>query len=138
MSDKGTFSDFACRHEDENDAADSVMQWVLDKFNERAHPDHPATRENLLSNICYALALVYRARIVSTDADQWGAITAETWDFDYDTGAGFQTYIQCDDFEDGLALTYKAFYDKYGEERDFSAQDQAAHEAAMAEIAGEE
>jgi len=83
------------------------MAWALNKAN--------VAKEDLLTWAVYALNWGYGASITGIDNDQWSAISTET----YGKEDKFQTYIQCDDVLDGIAFTIKAYYDKFGEGRDW-------------------
>jgi hypothetical protein len=93
------------------------MAWALDYLSRdkdgQPHA-HPVTRENLLSAVVYTLTGAYSASITGIDCDQWCLITAATYGYNPAEDDGFATAIQCDDAEDGIAFTLKAFYDHYG------------------------
>ena len=102
---------FACRCSGEEIAkCDEVMTWTLEHL---SSPGHPTTPENLISRVIYTLEFRYQAHITGIHADMWAVITASTYG-DLAPERPFTTAIQCDELEDGLAFTFKAFYDRFG------------------------
>lgn len=69
-------------------------------------------RDNLASGILHGLHWRYRVQVVEVSVDQWMAIHASSW-----APIDISFYIQCDQFEDGLALLYKRCFERWGEER---------------------
>lgn len=122
MIEEKEYDSFACHHGDGEKDCIEIRAWAykyLDTDN------YPTTAENFLSKFMYTMLLVYHAKF-DFDADQWGAVSCSNLylengagDIEYqqklvnELGGTFSTYIQCDDFEDGLAYTLKAWVDHY-------------------------
>lgn len=68
--------------------------------------------------VAHRLNWNYHASIDGIYADQWLGIASSTFGHPDGEEPAFGTFIQCDQAEDGLAFTLKAYYDKYGDERE--------------------
>jgi hypothetical protein len=66
------------------------------------------TDANFLSRVVESLNWQFNARITCIANDQWSQVTAEAWD------GSFTTIIDCDQVEDGIAATWKAFANRHG------------------------
>lgn len=101
---------FACRcSEAEEKECDDVLALVKEKLDPTEH--------NLVSRIIASLEWDYLASVGTIAMDQWFGISSQTHDNHED---GLFTWVQCDMVEDGLAFTWKAYYDKYGDDRNRS------------------
>jgi hypothetical protein len=104
--------DFACRCTPKASAkAQAVLEWAYQHLSKGTTEMRPIQTDatNLLSHVVFTLEWNYRAMITMIPTDQWSAVATSTHD------KKFSTYIQCDNVEDGLAYTLKAYYDKFGE-----------------------
>jgi hypothetical protein len=111
------------------DRCEAIMKWALDHLSTDRNGEiihGKVTKENLLTSVVYELQWAYGASITGIDCDQWCAISTSTHDathnketdgYDPVDPPKFTTYIQCDDVEDGLAYTLKAYYDEFGNSR---------------------
>ncbi len=125
------YDDFACKHgEDGPKECAEVREWA---YKYLSTDKYPTTAENFLSKFMYNMLLAYHVEI-NFFADQWGGISCSNEYLkdpdrgnqkykdeiinEFKTKDTFTTFIQCDDFEDGLAYTLKAWIDHYGEENE--------------------
>ncbi len=81
-----------------------------------------ADDSDLLTKVILALEFNYNANITSIASDMWSGIRSQTEDYDMAKRARieppiFSTYIQCDKLEYGIAATWLAYYEKFGEQR---------------------
>lgn len=82
----------------------------------------PPKPENYVTSLLYELAAPYSAWVkeVPLDPGGWGAIVTEAIDSDsLEPKEGLHCFVQFDRFEDGLALTLRALYKKYGKGRKY-------------------
>lgn len=111
--------DFACSCGDEGKArCDAMMEWALNFLSTYENGElapKPTTRENLLTHVVYKLSWDYHAHITRIVNDQWSRVDSEGHFGDDD----FKTFIQCDRVEDGIALTLRAWYDRFGPKRPY-------------------
>jgi hypothetical protein len=64
------------------------------------------TDANFVGRVVESLNWEFDARITEIANDQWSRVSAEAWD------GSFKTMIDCDQVEDGIAATWKAFADR--------------------------
>lgn len=112
---KKTFSGFACLHGEENmKQLELLHAWVHLTYM------RPEIKESdYVTSMLYVLATNYQAWIegVPLDPGGWGAIITKAVKSDYWLGTPLDVDMQFDRFEDGLAATLWAMYQKYGEQR---------------------
>jgi hypothetical protein len=100
---------FMCRcSPEEEQACDELLAYVKEELG--------GTGENLVSRIVMDLAWSYHADITGIYADQWFGVTSEA-QCRKGEEPEFSTFVQCDMVEDGMAATWAAWREKYGEER---------------------
>jgi hypothetical protein len=109
-------SGFACSCSAENrEKLKELREWAYAKLSGPTDQlrEHRVTAENFLTAMIHYLNWQYWATIEGFPVDMWGAVEVGTYPR---AKIKFNTYIQCDEFEDGLALTLKAFVEKFGDE----------------------
>lgn len=111
--------DFACSCGDDGKAVcQEVREWAADHLG-REGESAETKQALLLDRLIYNLSAEYRVTITGIYTDQWGAIATEGGP----RRDPITTYIQFDRFLDGLAFTYKAYFDRYGEHLDWAAEE---------------
>lgn len=89
-------TDFMCRCGDEQrKEADAVYKWALEYLD--------CSPEELVTYAVYTLNDEHSAQITGIVADQWAAVLANK------NNGSFETFVQCDRVEDGVARTLQLF-----------------------------
>jgi hypothetical protein len=97
------FNDFICTCKDDGrQRATELMAEVRRRLPE----PESVTDANFLDRVVQSLNWQFDARITEIGNDQWSQVTAEAWD------GSFKTRVDCDQVEDGIAATWKAFADR--------------------------
>lgn len=91
------------------------MEWALDYLSNK---HTKATPSNFLTLALYALEGRWHAALETCGVDQWFLLITSTYGHKDGDQPVFQTAIQCDNAEDGIAFTVKAYYDKFGDKRE--------------------
>jgi len=102
----GEFDGFICTCSDEGRERAAALMAEVRRRLPRAESVTDAT---FVSRVVESLNWQFDARITCIANDQWSQVTAEAWD------GSFTTIIDCDQVEDGIAATWKAFADHHGE-----------------------
>jgi hypothetical protein len=117
-------NDFACSCGDHNkELCKEVKQWAFEFLAHPDYPDHKITDSNFLSQVVYYLSGYYQGWITGIpNPGGWSAVEAESsgGKIGSKQNVDIKTYIQCDNVEDGIAFTLRAFYDFYGKMRVFT------------------
>lgn len=102
--DRTNFSGFACSCGEEGKAR---MAMVYDYLSEKFFGGKTPQPGRAVTQMLHLLQ-GYSAKVTGIDIDQWGRITTVTYD------KTFSTHVEFDLFEDGLALTLRAYFKKFG------------------------
>ncbi len=106
-------SGFACSCSPEHEAElKGLREWAYNELSNPKYPQYACTAENFLSKFIYEMGGQYKVYEFEFPFDMWGAVVTSTAPR---AATQFSTFIQCDNFEDGLALTLKAYREKFGD-----------------------
>lgn len=89
----------SCSTEGKTKCAETLA-WAYEKLH--------TTAEHFVTRVIFQLHWQYGAEITGIPTDQWSRVDTKTW-----TGEDFDTHIQCDFVEDGLAFTLKAYDERF-------------------------
>lgn len=115
-----------CIHSEEGkQEADELMKEVIDRLNAEREPDKLITMDNFLSAVVYSLQWYIPGdedsepcvSISGIYCDMWAAVCSEQFGKlpDGEYGPIITARVECDKIEHGIAATWKAWADNFGE-----------------------